>query len=119
MIDRTKRFALSVIQLYSGLPSTTVAQVLGKQLLRAATSVGAQYREAQRAKSVPDFVSKVEGALQELEEAGYWLELLIESKTLDDARHTETCNEVEELTAIFAAIAKSAKVKIREKREKR
>ena len=68
LIVRTRRFALDAIQLYSVLPKTTVAQVLGKQFLRSATSVGAHYREAQRAKSTPDFVSKIEGALQELDE---------------------------------------------------
>jgi four helix bundle protein len=76
---RTKRFALDIIQLYSDLPSKTVARVLGDQLLRSGTSVGAHYREAQRAKSVADFISKIEGGLQELEETQYWLELLAES----------------------------------------
>jgi four helix bundle protein len=59
---RTKRFALEIIQLYSALPKSTVAQVLGRQLLRSGTSVGAHYREANRAKSNADFISKVEGA---------------------------------------------------------
>jgi len=65
---RTKRYALRIIQLVSGLPRTQVAQVLGRQLLRSGTSPGAQYREAHRAKSIADFISKVEGALQELDE---------------------------------------------------
>ena len=65
---RTKTFALRVIRLYVALPKTTEAQVLGKQVLRSGTSVGAHYHEAQRAKSNTDFISKVEGALQELEE---------------------------------------------------
>lgn len=65
-----------IIRLYTALPRTTLAQVLGKQLLRSGTSVGAHYREAQRAKSSLDFISKVEGALQELDESGYWLELI-------------------------------------------
>jgi len=59
LVGRTKRFALEVIMFYSTLPSTTVRQVLGRQLLRSATSVGAHYREAQRAKSGADFVSKM------------------------------------------------------------
>ena len=65
---RTKDFAIRIIRLYSALPNTTEAQVIGKQLLRSGTSVGAHYREAQHAKSDADFVSKVKGALQELEE---------------------------------------------------
>jgi len=85
LLVRTKRFALSVINLYSALPGNTVCQVLGKQLLRSATSVGAHYREAQRAKSTPDFISKVEGSLQELDETLYWLELLEESDTSESA----------------------------------
>ena len=76
---RTKKFALRVIRLYSALQKETVAQVLGKQLLRSGTSVGAHYREAFRAKSRADFISKMEGALQELDETQYWLELLVEA----------------------------------------
>src|SRR5215831_10864030 len=73
---RTKAFALRVIRLYCSLPKLTEAQVLGKQLLRSSTSVGAQYREALRARSRAEFVSKIEAALQELEETVYWIELL-------------------------------------------
>jgi len=68
---RTKHFALRVIHLYAALPKTTVAQVIGKQLLRSATSAGAQYREAQRAKSDADFINKNEGILQELDAGDY------------------------------------------------
>lgn len=60
---RTKEFALRIIRLYSNLPKSTEAQVLGKQVLRSGTSVGAHYRESQRAKSDADFISKIEGAL--------------------------------------------------------
>jgi four helix bundle protein len=63
---RTKDFALRIIRLYAALPKTTEAQVIGKQVLRSGTSVGAHYREARRAKSDADFISKIEGALQEL-----------------------------------------------------
>ncbi|MCL6560551.1 MAG: four helix bundle protein, partial [Firmicutes bacterium] len=62
--DRTREFALRGIGLYSALPKTSEAQVLGKQLIRSGTSVGAHYREAQRAKSNADFINKLEGALQ-------------------------------------------------------
>lgn len=60
---RTKDYALRIIKLYSALPKSTEAQVLGKQLLRSGTSVGAHYREAHPAKSTPDFISKMEGGL--------------------------------------------------------
>lgn len=67
---RTKKFALDIIRLYSALPKRTEAQVIGCQMLRSGTSVGAHYHEAQRAKSNADFISKIEGGLQELEETG-------------------------------------------------
>jgi four helix bundle protein len=62
---RTKQFALQMIRLYTSLPKPTYAQVMGKQVFGSGTSVGAQYREAQRAKSDADFINKVEGSLQE------------------------------------------------------
>ena len=76
---RTKEFALRIIKLYVALPKSAEAQVLGKQVLRSGTSVGAHYHEACRAKSDADLISKVEGGLQELEETIYWLELLSEA----------------------------------------
>src|SRR5512141_81989 len=78
--SRTSEFALRIIRLYTALPKTTESQVIGKQVLRSGTSVGAQYREAKRARSDSEFVSKIESALQELEETTYWLELLADSK---------------------------------------
>ena len=113
LVGRTRRFALDVIMFYSTLPSTTVCQVLGKQLLRSATSVGAHYREAQRAKSRPDFVSKIEGALQELDETGYWLELLEESGNADAIAVKQLQKENQELLKIFVTIAKSSKTQSR------
>jgi four helix bundle protein len=107
--ERTKAFAVRIVKLYSVLPRSTEAQVLGKQLLRCGTSVGAQYREAQHAKSDADFVSKIEGALQELEESGYWLELLEEMKIFDSAKLQPLCGETKELIAIFVTIAKKVK----------
>jgi four helix bundle protein len=83
--------------------------VLGRQLLRSATSVGAHYREAQRAKSTPDFISKIEGGLQELDESLYWLELLEESGMADRASVIPLKSETGELLAIFVTIAKSAR----------
>ncbi len=106
LISRDRRFALTVIRLYGGLPKSVEAQVLGKQLLRSGTSVGTHYREAQRAKSTADFISKVEGALQELDETAYWLELLEETGITDA---DELLAETEELIAIMVTIAKKAK----------
>ena len=69
--ERTKQFALRIIRLYTALLTRGVGPVLGTQTLKAGTSVGAHYREAQRAKSDADFISKIEGALQELDETAY------------------------------------------------
>ena len=109
---RTKEFALQVIGLYSKLPKTTVAQVLGRQILRSGTSVGAQYREAKRAKSRADFVSKIEGSLQEIEETCYWLDLLVESDTITEKEVASVTNEARELTAMLAASVLTAKRKV-------
>lgn len=107
--ERTKKFALEIIRLYTSLPTARQAQVLGNQVLKSGTSVGAHYREAQRAKSDADFISKVEGALQELEETEYWLELLGESGTVPGQNLTALRNETRELIAIFVTIARKTK----------
>src|SRR5438876_6830785 len=96
--SRTKKWALRIIQLYSSLPKTTQAQVLGRQALRSGTSVGAHYREASRARSNPEFVSKIECGLQELEEAVYWVELLVEAGILTARAAENVLKEAEELT---------------------
>ena len=108
---RTKTFALRIIRLYVSLPKTTEAQVLGKQVLRAGTSVGAHYREAQRAKSNADFISKLEGALQELDETAYWLELLVEAKIAPEDKLAPLRKETDELIAIFVTIVSKMKRK--------
>jgi four helix bundle protein len=107
--ERTKSFALRILKLYSSLPRTTQAQVLGKQLLRSGTSVGAQYREARRARSDAEFISKIEGALQELEESTYWMELLVDAKIVKGTRLEALLHEAEELTAILVSSAKTVK----------
>lgn len=109
--DRTKAFALRIIRLYVSLPKTTEAQVLGKQVLRSGTSVGAHYREAQRAKSGADFINKMEGGLQELDESAYWLELLAETKVVTASRLASLKKETDELIAIFVTIVNKMKRK--------
>src|SRR5947209_15264099 len=98
---RTKQFALRIIRLICALPHSNEAQVLGKQLLRSGTSVGAHYREAHRARSNAEFISKVEGGLQELEETTYWLELLAEGGIMSKERLAELLDEANQLTAIL------------------
>lgn len=109
LIARTKAYSLAAIRFYSGLPPHTVARILGRQFLRSATSVGAQYREAQRAKSIADFLSKTEGALQELDETAYWLELIRDSGIDTSVASDKLENETAQLLAIFASITKKAK----------
>src|SRR5277367_4367375 len=77
---RTKDFALRIIRMFLALPKTTEAQVLGKQVLRSGTSVGANYCEAFRGRSKPEFIAKCGDSLRELEETAYWLELLVAGK---------------------------------------
>jgi four helix bundle protein len=108
---RTKQFALRLIRLYTSLPKSTEAQVLGRQVLNSGTSVGAQYREAQRAKSDADFISKVEGSLQELDETAYWLELLRDSGMVSVEKLHPLLKETDELIAIFVTIVKKVKSK--------
>jgi len=79
---RTKSFALRVIRLYSALPKSTLAQTLGKQVLRSGTSVGANYREAHRSLSKNEFIVKIGDCLKELDETRYCLDLLVETGIL-------------------------------------
>ena len=113
LMKRTKNYALRIIRLYAALPKTTEAQVLGKQVLRSGTSIGAHYREGNRAKSDADFIHKLETALQELDETSYWLELIIEAKIFDENKVKPLIHETNELNAIFTTIVK--KVKLRKK----
>jgi len=109
--DRTRDFALRIVRLYCALPKTTEAQVLGKQLLRSGTSVGAHWREASRARTNAEFISKIEGGLQELEESLYWMELLVEAGIVKADRIKELIDEAHELAAILTTCVKNVKAK--------
>ena len=108
---RTKEFALRVIKLYSALPKTTLAQTLGKQLLRSGTSVGAQFREAHRSRSDAEFISKIESSLQELDESIYWLELIVDAEIFSQKRVEELMKEADELVAVLTTCVKNVKKK--------
>jgi len=135
--DRTKAFALRVIRCFGALPKSTDAQVLGKQVLRSGTSVGANYREAQRARSKAEprspgvalgslhivqptgemsgkrtrqFVAKIGDCLQELDESAYWLDLLVESGIVPAPKLSPLQDECNQLLAIFTTISKKAKL---------
>lgn len=113
---RTKDFALRIVRLYTALPKQEVAFVLGKQLLRSGTSVGACYREGTRARSRAEFVSKVEMALQELEETVYWLELIGETELVKPARLNDLLGEANQLIAILTASVRTAKARVKEEK---
>lgn len=111
---RTKKFALRIIKLYTALPKTTEAQIIGKQVLRSGTSIGAHYAESQRGKSNADFINKLQTALQELEETNYWLEIIIEAGIFPEQRIKPLIGETNELIAIFTTIV--IKVKNKDKK---
>ena len=115
LLGRTKAFALRVVRLYSSLPKTTEAQVLGKQVLRSGTSVGAHLREGKRSRSDAEMISKTEGALQELEETVYWLELLADSGIVKAELLSDLMKEADELTAILVTSVKTIKKRRDEK----
>jgi four helix bundle protein len=106
---RTKTFALRIIALYETLPRSGAAHVLGHQVLRSGTSVGANFREAHRARSNAEFVSKVGDSLKELEETSYWLELLTESGAVKATKLASLLDETSQLTAILTAISKKVR----------
>ena len=109
---RTKNYALRIIRLYRALPRRDgVADILGKQLLRSGTSVAAHYREACRAKSDLDFISKLEGGQQELDESDLWLELLTDSGVIRPALVQPLRQETDELIAIFVTMTKKVKAR--------
>lgn len=107
--SRTKAFALRIIRMYRNLSKSGEAKVIGNQVLRSGTSVGAQYREACRAKSPADFVNMMEGALKELDESAYWLELLVEAEIIPAAKLADLQKETDELIAIFVASINTSK----------
>jgi four helix bundle protein len=110
LCERSRAFALRMIQLFRALPSRTSAQLIGKQLFRSGTSVGAHIAEANRAKSRRDFISKIDGAMQELEESLYWMDLLVDAGEIEQSMIADLRKEANELMAIFTAITKQTKL---------
>src|SRR5260370_21711805 len=107
--DRTKQFAPCILEMFSVIPKSTQAHVLGKQVLRSGTSVGANYREAYRGRSKVEFVAKCGDSLRELEETAYWLELLVDGKIGPAEKLSALRQECDELIAIFVTILKRSK----------
>ena len=109
LLARTKRFALRVVRLSAALPRTREADVLGRQLLRSGTSVGANYRAARRGRSAAEFRAKLGICVEEADESVFWLELLMEGGVVPADRLRSLHGEAEELTAILAASLLSAR----------
>ncbi|MCA9246399.1 MAG: four helix bundle protein [Planctomycetales bacterium] len=104
MLVRTKAFALRIIRLVDAMPQGNVGWVLGKQLIKSGTSIGANDREAQRASSRKQFLSTMEIALREADETLYWLELLTDANLFEGNRLTDIENECREIVAILTAV---------------
>ena len=109
MKERTKRFALRIIKLVDTLPNSTSAQVIGKQLLRSGTSVGANYRSACRAKSNADFIFKLSIVEEEADESIYWMELLVDSRLVREALLSKLMDEASQIVAIVVSAIKTTK----------
>ena len=111
--DRTKKFALRIVNMFAKLPRSVCAQVLGKQALRSGTSVAANYREASRARSDLEMLSMLGIVEQELDETLLWLELLVESGIVPQARMASLYQECDELLRITVAGIKTLKSRSR------
>jgi four helix bundle protein len=101
--QRSKDFGIRCVRVYQASPRSSAAQVMGTQLLRAGTSVGANYRAACRARSQPEFIAKLGIVIEEADECSYWLELLCETGVMPTKRLQPLMKEADELTAIFNA----------------
>ena len=109
--NRTKQIALRVIRLVESLPKTNSAQIIGKQLLRSATSVGANYRAACRGKSEADIIHKLSIVEEEADESLYWLELLVESDIFPEAKLLPLMSDINEIVAMTVSSIKTLRAK--------
>lgn len=107
--ERTKAFALRIITMFAALPQTTQAQIIGKQVLRSGTSIGANYREAYRARSNAELIAKMGDCLKEADETAYWLDILVDSGIVPKPKLAALQDEVNQLIAIFVSGIKRAK----------
>jgi four helix bundle protein len=107
--ERTKKFAVRVVKVVSGFPRTSEGQIIGRQLLKAGTSIGANYREANRAESRDDFIHKTGIAEKEAAETIYWLEICRETRLGTEKQIAELLDEANQLLAILITIGRKAK----------
>lgn len=110
--ERTKQFGLRIMKLVDALPNTTSGRAIGNQLIRSGTSVGANYRAACRGRSKAEFIAKLGIVIEEADECGFWLELIMEGNLLPNTQVQPLFKESDELTAIFTASVRTSKSKI-------
>ncbi len=110
---RTKQLGLRIIKLVEALPPSRAANVIGNQLLRCGTSVGANYWAACRARSKPDFISKASIAIEEADESLYWIEMLVEAKIMPQSKLSALMKEIDGIVAILTASVKTARASLR------
>jgi four helix bundle protein len=110
--SRTKQFGLRVIRLIDSLPRKKSATVIANQLLRSATSVGANYRAACRARSRADFIAKLAIVIEEADESLYWLELILEAKLISESQIHALIDEANQLVSILTSSSKTAKANL-------
>ncbi len=111
MRNRTKGFALNVLQMTETLKRTSEAEILKKQLIRSATSIGANYRSACRARSKPEFISKMKIVVEEADETQYWLELLNDLGFLGREQYNDLSDEAGQIVAIFVKAVQTSQSK--------
>lgn len=107
--ERTPEFGLRMVKMFGHLPKSDEALTIGRQVLRSGTSVGANYREARRARSKPEFIAIAGICLREADETSYWLEMLVRSGIVTETKLKPLRDECEELIAIFVTIIRKAK----------
>lgn len=112
---RTKQFTLRIIKLIEALPQNDTGRIIGKQLLRSGTSVGANYRAVCRARSKAEFISKLGIVIEESDESVFWLEMIIEGKLMKEILVHELLKEANEITAIMVASSNSARKNLQSK----
>jgi len=111
--NRTKKFAIDIINISKLLPNKSIGWILTNQIIRSATSVGANYRAVCRAKSDKDFISKMQTVIEEADETLFWLEIIVELKIIDDNNElSRLLKEADELVAIFVSSVKTVKKRI-------
>jgi four helix bundle protein len=118
LMQRTKVFALRVMKLAGALPETSAGRTIGNELVRSATSVGANYRSACRGRSKAEFVAKLGIFVEEADECGYWLELIIDGELLKNTLVEPLLTEANELTAIMVASHRTAQSSVQTQKSK-